>query len=131
MKECKGFPIEVNKNTKLVYQLDGNDYQTEPRNVIGIGFSTVIGDKIYRGAVKIPKIIDHEKLLKIWKMLVGMLAHPTHPVCGCVGIDELLVGNERTLKDYDNFVKERIIIEWERVVNSAEAKEAVIRSDVK
>ena len=123
--------FEENKNTSLIYELDGDDYQPEPRKVIGIGISTFVGDKIYRGAVKIPKDIDHEKVLKIWQMLAGMLANPTHPACGCVGANEMLVGNERTLDDYDNFVKEGIVIEWARIVNPAGAQEADTKPNVK
>ena len=123
--------FEENENTSLIYELYGDDYQTEPRKVTGIGFETFIGDRLYRGAVKIPEKLDNEKLLKIWRMLTGMLACPTHPACGCVGANEMLVGNERTLDDYDNFVKEGIVIEWARIVNPAGAQEADTKPNVK
>lgn len=83
-----------NENTKLVYRM-------EKGRLYGIGFSTVVDGVEYRGAVKVPKNLDNEKLSKIWFMLECMLEHPKNKVCRCVSGDEMLLGKELVIDDYD------------------------------
>jgi hypothetical protein len=103
-------PEEPHQNTVLLYQCDGKCSEDKIK-LHGLGFSTEINGKEYRGAVRVPQNIDHEILYKMFKMLAGMLAHPTNPVCRCVDGNEMLFGKECTLDDFDNFVREGIIAE--------------------
>ena len=83
-----------NENTKLIYQM-------EKGRLYGIGFKTVVDGVEYRGAVKVPKDLDNEKLSKIWFMLLCMMEHPKHESCQCVVGDEMLLGKEVTINDCD------------------------------
>jgi len=82
-----------NKDTHLVFE--DFEYSTMiTGSYSGIGFSTNIDGKSYRGAVKIPKDSNHDFWKKAFLRLISMLDDPINPDNKCVSGNKVLIGNE-------------------------------------